>query len=269
MNYDKLLKNKNYIFKFCKFDLFSLQIILNNTLYFSSFKNLNDPLDSRLNINIKNYKHFSDKTRDALKYSGIPLTENLKYLLKEHLPKPINWKKVKQIFTEYLTYYQNNFLGITCFSKDYNDNTIWAHYADQAKGICFVFEKDQLIKSLKENIEEKLYNLMQVDVTYEGVKKFSIILEDDGSFKHNWTNLTSKTRHWAYEEELRIMLEYKGATFPTVNYLPDFDPYVKFTPECLKYVIHGENMIPENISILDKIINNLPNTTFLSHKFDY
>ena len=55
---DLELESGKYLFKYCKFDVNALQIIINKTLYFNTPNNLNDPLDSRFILDIKKTGEF-------------------------------------------------------------------------------------------------------------------------------------------------------------------------------------------------------------------
>ena len=66
VDYKEKLNSGKYIFKFFRFDINALQILANDTLYFSSSNKLNDPLDSRFKLKVINPNNFSKKQKTIL-----------------------------------------------------------------------------------------------------------------------------------------------------------------------------------------------------------
>lgn len=265
---DKELESGKYLFKYCKFDVNALQIIINKTLYFSSPDKLNDPLDAQFDLKIKNPKHFSEETREIIRESTSDLSEEIRMVLRGLHPKSVNLPSQEKLFKEYFTYIQNTFSGICCFSQTHSDNLLWTHYADQARGICFVFDKEKLHESFKKYLIGSNYRMKHHNVTYKGVKRLDLRIYKNGEFDYTSAHLFSKTSHWRYEKEYRFVLEkYKKTLFKlTTN---RFYPFLDFDTDCLKYVIAGQRMPNEHYLMLIRLKDETSfNPEILQHKFD-
>lgn len=95
-------------------------------------------------------------------------------------------------------------LGVVCYSSDFYNNLLWAHYADNHNGMCLVFD----VSSDK----EKLYK-----VEYQ--ERFPEIDLSDNAETHIETIkiVTTKSLEWKYEQEYRqvyimknMLCEYPG-----------------------------------------------------------
>jgi len=88
--------------------------------------------------------------------------------------------------------------GVVCYSSNYINNLLWAHYADNHKGMCLVFDVP----------EEKVPSLYKV--TYS--KKFPLvgITEKSENYKEIIPVVTTKSIDWSYEEEYREVFIMKN-----------------------------------------------------------
>lgn len=266
IDYDEELQSGKYLFKYCKFDVYTIQTIINKALYFCTPDKLNDPLDSNFDLIIENPENFSDKTRDSIKFSGFPINERVRYLVRCANLVLGDVKRQKEFLTEFSHDRQNNFLGISSFSTKVKDkNLMWSHYANEAKGLCLVFDREQLIQSLFQN-KSKYYEMYKDNISYDGIKPLIVEITKDGELLYTYDHLFSKTQHWAGEEEYRIIIEKIEKDWFYPNY---FDPFLKFEDQCLKFIIVGQRTEPENLEILERLRSQKCfEATILKHTFD-
>lgn len=248
------LESGKYLFKYARLNTNSLQTIINHTLYFSSPKALNDPLDSKFKIRINNPQNFTQKTKLNILNSRFELNDNIKYLTKNFGITNGDIEKQEKLFNAFFQHYQNVNAGVCCFSLTGDDNLMWSHYASEAKGLCFVFDKEQLRKSLLANIDRTRYRLMADPLKYRGVKTLDIKLLKDGTFVYSMNHLFSKTKHWKYEKEYRFVLERNRIDL--FDFSSYFNPYLKFDKEVLKFVIVGEQIEKVHFEMLEKLLEN-------------
>ncbi|MBL7965759.1 MAG: DUF2971 domain-containing protein [Prolixibacteraceae bacterium] len=265
---DRELESGKYLFKYCKFDVNALQIIINKTLFFSSPDKLNDPLDSQFDLKIKNPDNFSKETKEIIRESTSNLSEEIRELLRDDGSELGHITSQEKLFKEYFTYIQNTYSGICCFSQTHSDNLLWAHYADQARGLCFVFDREKLHESFQKNLKGSNYRIMHDKISYNGVKKLDLRLFKGGEFDYTSAHLFSKTSHWKYEKEYRFVLEkYKKTLFRLT--IERFNPFFDFDADCLKYVITGQRMPYEHFLMLFRIIADTKlNVELCKHEFD-
>lgn len=267
--YDNEFKSGKYLFKYCKFDINAIQIITNKTLYFSSPDKLNDPLDSKFDLKIKNSQYFSKETKTVLKESISNLSEEIREYLRNVGSELGNITSQERLLKEYFTFIQNTYLGICCFSRTHSENLLWTHYADQAKGVCLVFDKEKLLESFQKNLKKSNYKIIHHPVSYRGVKKLIVRLYKNGEIGYSNQYLFSKTSHWKYEKEYRFVLEMRNKNDSLFYKTNRFSHFFDFDIECIKYIIEGQRMPPEHRNILNNLKNeNVFKTELLEHKFD-
>ncbi len=262
------LNSGKYLFKFCRFNTNALQILINKTLYFCPPNKLNDPLDSQFNLKINKLNNFSQKTRESILSSRFFLSEKIKFLIKDIGLDLGKESSHESFFTEYFTHLQNDYHGICCFSQTHSDNLLWTHYSDEAKGICLVFDRALLITALKNNLNSGSYHLYHGSTTYRGIKKLESTLCKDGRLKWTLNHLFSKTKHWKYEKEYRLILSQLPRH--SLELIPvNFNPFLKIDDTCLKFVIMGQRISNENKNMLRNLKEkNVMNAILLDHKFD-
>jgi hypothetical protein len=119
--------------------------------------------------------------------------------------------------------------GLICFSADWKDPVMWAHYSDKHKGLCLAFE-------IPENVVEP--------ITYVD-KRLS--LSQDLNLKDANAWLHTKYENWAYEKELRSWINLE--TPSEGLYFMDFGERLK-----LMSVIAGARCTLTKGEILDAMV---------------
>jgi hypothetical protein len=149
----------------------------------------------------------------------------------------------------------NNKFKVLCFSKDYENHLMWAHYAQGHRGVCLIFDSEKLKKDLRDNnagAEFSCHDIDYKDIDYK-----------DKNISKNWfevkkeptkNSLTKKTKHWRYENEHRIIAQNLESNELRYNY------------SSLTGVIFGAKMSYKNkvdiINALSGIGKNYNNTKF-------
>lgn len=266
--FDLELESGKYLFKYCKFDVNVLQIIINKTLYFSAPDKLNDPLDSDFELRIKNPENFSETTLDIIRYSGFAFREELRAFLKKPSSSMINRERLKILLEEFFNYMQDTYLGICSFStKKNSSNLLWSHYANEAKGLCLVFDREQLIQSLTENDTTGI-RFFNDSINYDGIKPIEVDIKDDGGFSYTFAHLFFKTQHWSDEKEFRIIKKSYVTGSSDFEFIRFF-PFSRFDDKCLKFIITGERILEEHLHMLEQLkANKSISAKILGHKFD-
>ena len=131
-----------------------------------------------------------------------------------------------------------------CFMKNYHNSSMWAHYGDQHRGVCLIFESDKTIDSSNSLALHQLTNSSVIRVAFHkisyrekpgGVDFFQSIgnlpdnalkklwfTDDKGNIsesfpsnKDTWRqkywdgflrDITIKSKDWKYEQEYRLIL---------------------------------------------------------------
>ncbi len=116
----------------------------------------------------------------------------------------------RAFFQEELKPEMNRTIGVLCFSRKWNNPVLWSHYADKHRGLCLGFDiPDQLVK----------------EVTYVG-RRLKAEIENttfsDENSSPRYRLITTKYKHWQYEDEVRLIFQLEHVQCEGSNY---FIPY--------------------------------------------
>ena len=125
--------------------------------------------------------------------------------------------------------------GVACFTESKNNMLMWAHYADNGKGICLEFDTEYEPFTLMRKVN-------YVDSIPE-INSLSALIEDD--FDQFIDLYCTKSSHWEYEKEWRSLhdsagtqLAYESNALKAVYFGPEVDNSV-LNIVCL--ILHGQN----------------------------
>ncbi len=141
--------------------------------------------------------------------------------------------KIQELAKEFLSS-----VRVTCFSRSPLNNLMWAHYAENHKGVCYCFDF--------ENSQSPLVG----DVSWGNVIYSSLVPEikvfQDQTTEGMLPTLLSdvvltKSQDWSYEQEVRF-------------YRSEVENKIEFNPEKLSAIIVGRRMVDEQ---LDQLRNSV------------
>lgn len=103
-------------------------------------------------------------------------------------------------------------MGVMCFSKHWSSPVMWAHYAEQHKGVCLGFE---------------FTGSHAVEMNY-GMKRLDLVSHDaltaNGASAELFRRILAlKYEHWSYEEEWRLFGRLNDAA-PNGMFFYPFNP---------------------------------------------
>lgn len=205
----------NLISHYTSADKAILEILPKKRLKFNELKNSNDPWEYKRNI----YARFG---------------ENILNLMG-------NLKKMDELNT-----YIDNIKSI-CFTNDFPtenrcfcNRLMWAHYGDNHKGVCLVFDRDKLINLLKKS-DNGLYLDQPDEIIYSSTKPKSIAIsgnEDIKDFVKNNSDeiLFTKNEVWGYEKEFRLVY------IPNKEKISNKDLFIDNISDALEAIFIGGNI---------------------------
>lgn len=206
------------------------ELLLNKKLFFASAEQLNDPLDSSIDIHAeyeraKELVHKSDDHPERRKSFLIFLLDQTSRFKDPTSGKDIGLNKALQLFI--------HSLGILSLSRSATDALLWSHYADGHHGLCLGFDL-----ALMEFDEV----FIRGDIAYAEkppyVDLFLKMTDELGEFVRPWddhrypdekgnefhtlqldrlmrANLLVKSEKWKYEQEYRMITSRPGSyAFP-------------------------------------------------------
>lgn len=162
-----------------------LLAIEKNYFWGSSFDQLNDPCETLVS---------ADKFKSA--------TRTLVNLLNKKAESEL--EKVHAALDSVIN--RGREIGIYSLSGIYNDELLWAHYANSHKGFCIEYDLDLLLESYP---TDKVYSFPVIYSTNPPEVGLSDVSEKSGlSIVKKLAG--NKSRRWDYEKEYRIITEKSG-----------------------------------------------------------
>jgi hypothetical protein len=222
------------LYKYTSVSLDSLVNLLARIIYFGSPKKFNDPYDCALSGAVGN---LSDSGLDRILQSiG---TSNL------HFNRPTHKEVVRAKAIETINDYGKEFLenrGVSCFSETNDNLLMWSHYADACRGMCLEFDttNDDLFQKAKQVRYVSNIPVLDLDELVVDQKSDQIL-----------DLFCTKSDHWSYEREWRVIHQSAGTKFG-------------YRPETLTAVYVGPRMSNEIANLLVTVLRTYPNSPSLN-----
>ncbi|HIF6309657.1 TPA: DUF2971 domain-containing protein [Raoultella ornithinolytica] len=222
------------LFKYKKFNDDCMELIIDDYLYFANPSQFNDPLDCKVAISddVKNEEQLkailssllqrnSEKKLNAaaknLRYKGPKTNEKISLLSLSEAEKVISDIYSEFSFGQYdyniqtiesaLANAIGNIIlsgynrGVLSLSKKDSCPLMWAHYADNHKGLCLGYSIPERaakhIRPISYTSEFREIKISQIRRMLDGDKKAKIEIERDIFLR--------KAKSWKYEEEWRMI----------------------------------------------------------------
>lgn len=182
----------------------SRDIFEHNELFFRNPKKFNDPFDCRAMLTLRDCKekeYVKFEIGNATDSKG-PLDNRQKQFYKEIAKKRYNnsnknqlIRNINNIIKKGLDASINQF-RVLCLSETYNDILMWSHYAGGHRGFVLQFNTEALKDNFKPQPPQKVF--------YPKKESFPSI-RDFNKRKRMQSFLITKSSHWKYEKEWRIL----------------------------------------------------------------
>jgi hypothetical protein len=193
------------LYKYCPYNEHLLEMLFTKQVWFSKPSAFNDPFDCHLNFDPSIPEEKYEKClRWQLKREGrsqSQIDEDIKKLVSEDGVVTEDAKRIIHEIAE-STLDVINRIGVLCLTESHVDATMWAHYADNHKGLCL-----GLSISTEASPERVSY------VAEAPIVNFSELLEDkqdDNEYK--W--IFSKHHDWRNEKEWRVVVPEGNRLWP-------------------------------------------------------
>ena len=202
--------------------------LVNSYLYFSHPSNLNDPFDCQVDI------------RKSTNYAISKVPSGLK----SDIPTRIS--KLNGFIDEIQR--RMTVIGVCSFSLTLEEPLLWAHYADEHRGICLFYEfpEDFILDRTNE-----IVGVSDIEYGENPLSDWFIdIIPDqieDGFYDYFTTELLKrvliiKASGWNYEQECRIIRQKAGP--------------LSVPKEFLKQVCFGMNVSDSDKNLISKIVDS-------------
>ena len=195
------------------------RIVLGNEIYFAPASTFNDPFDSRpvFSLDAAPARHRQDFLRMSRKFEPNLTDEQREIQADRAMADALSPENIDATAGAIQTIH-NQFIrqkvGVFCISKKRDDILMWSHYADSHRGICLEFDG---MSKLMAHAQRVSYSKDRIPINpYEDSQ---LTMVDKA--------LLTKSEHWFYEEEWRLIRCKDG---PGI---------VKFRPHNLTGIIVG------------------------------
>lgn len=175
---------EKYIYKYRTLEQVDM-FLTNSMLKFSLHNEFNDPYDCCANINTDNT---FDEIKQYLMANGGAPFNLIELMAKKYLYDKESWRK---IITDAINS-EIDSTGIFCGTTTPNNNLMWAHYANDNKGVCIKFDMSKDVK----------FFLFPKKVTYSDDFPSYNYIKEQGKVVDQ---LFMKSSTWKYENEVRII----------------------------------------------------------------
>lgn len=182
--------------------------ILHGKHYFSSPLSFNDPFDCRPNFELRGTRNQLVKYYDQLVARYMPhlgrdarRAEARRRVADPDVdPRlPGNMNGFRRMYHDTVT----SHVGVLCLSEVHDDILMWAHYADCHRGVCLIFDP----------AEPFFATAQPVHYREERPRVNPLVQNHDQMLD---AAMFTKSNHWSYEREWRILQYKKGAGVYTV-----------------------------------------------------
>ena len=215
--------DSKWLFKYMPFNFNAVKLLTNNELWFGKPDIQNDPNEAEFILSapekVVGIHEFRIAIEDELEFLITRTNPDNRYLdgfeklnYENHLKKTVR-----------------DCLGICSMTTKCNDILMWAHYADNNKGICVVFDKDILTNSLTMRSDKVAYSSRITNATFIKTGKSGQLISDRIFYMEKLDN-------WEYEGEFRFVKRYNDR----ISY-HDVDRLESFPENTIVGIILGEN----------------------------
>ncbi|HAS8425345.1 TPA: DUF2971 domain-containing protein, partial [Vibrio vulnificus] len=258
----------------------TLRLLLRNkTIKFTDPLKFNDPMDStvpELELNVKRLKD----TMISVVAQDYPEFSDFQSDLKNHLStEERSWKKeIKVISDELLNSWSDiiSHFRILSLTTKPDNLLMWAHYADEHRGVVVKFKKNPSFGSPQKvnykNGHQSLNNAFNL------MASVVLKMEAKGGFNDKHSDMFSdvtlkimqkyffmKMSEWSYENEYRIVYPESNAKVRKINSNLDV---VKVNESDIESIIIGSSVSPLRASRLTQLIKRrLPNAKVVVHQY--
>ena len=235
-----------------------IDVLESGCIRFTQAAALNDPFENYPCFRLFN-KSLEERSRRVLKSAEGRFDAHSMVLGEIMIPKMVRDRTIelqRDLSSEY---------PLLSLSKKRNNLLLWSHYSNSHRGFVIGFDSGHPFFH-----KEKPRRMTHLgEVKYSSKRLVLPAFEDCGAEEVYEIVFFTKSHHWSYEEELR-MLAQPTAADTVLKGNDGFDIYLyRFPPECLKEVILGHLMKPSLKEKISAIVSeNYPHAEILETRLN-
>jgi hypothetical protein len=214
------------LYKYKPINQFTLDIIANDRIFYPLPESFNDPFDTKCSFRNKSALTQSTNAQKIARAFPDENPSDILVFTRTDLTPKID------VFNNML----KNF-GILSLAEDAKNILMWSHYAEDHKGICIEFERNE-VNGLGDSGKTKKVNYTK---NYPSLSSKTLLSKKDTE-SSLMRVLYTKSESWGYEQEWRMFMP-KGNTVYSV-------------PGRVKSIIFGARASNMDIDTIEKLIKN-------------
>lgn len=182
-----------------------ISLLTDDLMFLPKVEDLNDPFECNifydLDILVGNFiDNFIDYSEYVDENTSEEESETISEFLKQQSKEPF-----EEILYKFEYKFKNQ-LSVICFTEDNYINPMWAHYADNHKGVCIEYDFENISNLMFRNLCFPIEYVEKSDNTLE----LSTLFDDNVENNSNWILRLAlrKSHDWKYEKEWRIIVSH-------------------------------------------------------------
>lgn len=200
------LSTHGKLYKYRNFNLYTLRMLTNGTIFFSNPLNFNDPLDCSPEVSI-------DVDISSLESLLLDMSPEAINVMRQY--QGYNQSNNESIIAQYVNVLKDCIRGalrdkvrekgVFSLAGTWNSPLMWSHYGDEHKGICIEYDVSKCVIRPPQEVD------------YEGTRciKTSTLIEwlkgsDSAKATVDHTSFFTKAHDWQYEQEWRLLSDKHG-----------------------------------------------------------
>lgn len=211
----------SFLYKYRELNKNTIDNLKNNTIWLSNLRNLNDPTEPYINIDVHkalDATYFNEpEIKKICKKNGIngsPEEKIRKYCeyINSHAKKNDKRLTAEDLINDVKFFYEeatSRYFRIFSLTETgpYN-KLMWAHYGRSSTGICIKYNMDSIETAVKKNIFKIEYVEKPTDLT-EYFTKSLVTMENNKVYydPQAMKCMLEKPSEWHYEQEWRLIME--------------------------------------------------------------
>jgi len=197
------------LYKYRAFNDYHLRLLSHNEVFFSAPNRLNDPRDCTLPLLYEKgtLEQIYNKNLENLKYVAPHLTSKERKKEAERMAKIVYANRDdparREEFRKSIAENMNKTVGVLSLSAVNDNPLMWSHYSDSQSGFCVGFDTQKMLQFIDKVAFQGIFILFDNVVYYNELPQINPYkMSDEEVFR---AMVFSKSIHWAYEEEYRLM----------------------------------------------------------------
>lgn len=182
------------IYKYYSNDERNLKAVKENKMWYSALNKFNDPFDGDFLIDREKIFQCAIQNLPNKREirAGSPAWKNVRALMKQQV------KDLRKTFEQI-----RHTTGVTCFSEKDDSLLMWAHYANNHKGMCVEYELMKFNTQLMYSPVPIIYSPNRINLEYTNIYDGNNVEKETMAYFVNC--LIHKSMEWEYETEWRII----------------------------------------------------------------